>query len=214
MTMTHHPGEETLLDHVNGHLEPAFGLVIDAHVEMCTQCRETSALLHDVGGAYLLQEAPMEMQMSASELLEMAGAQADHVHAVQSPENKPGLPQRLAGLLAKPLEKLRWQWLSPDLKQYLFKLEGGANARLLWIAPGKSVPPHGHNGPEMTLILAGGYHDGPTAYTAGDFHFADHGSPHMPVAMDDQPCLVLAATDQPLKFVEWIPRLLQPMFRI
>jgi len=215
--VSYHPADDVLLKYVSGGYDTAYNLVLAAHVSGCVRCQNSVALHQEIGGYTLAEQAPVKMKVSAMDLL-------DHAPAVQK---KPAprkadfsklfgieTPNILSTYLDKALDAIKWQSLSPSLKQHVIKADGKAVARLLWMAPGKSVPPHGHQGEEMTLILSGGYYDGDESYTAGDLHIADHKTPHVPVAMEDKPCLVLTATDEPLIFSGIIPKLLQPFYKI
>jgi len=213
----YHPEDDVLLKYVSGQYETAFNMVLAAHVSGCVRCQNAIALHQEIGGQALREQEPAEMSVSAIDLLERPAvktekstfAPADHseVFGITT-------PNILSAYLGKALDSLNWQRLTPSLKQFIIKSDGKATARLLWMAPGKAVPPHGHHGEEMTLVLSGGYYDGDEAYTAGDLHFADHKTPHVPVAMEGKPCLVLAATDAPLIFKGIIPKILQPFFKI
>ena len=87
----------------------------------------------------------------------------------------------------------------------------------LWGAfaePGRAVPDHGHGGLELTLVLQGSFHDASGAFKAGDVEVATEDVQHVPIAGEGMACICLAASDAPLRFRGWLPRLLQPMFRI
>lgn len=214
---TYHPADDVLLKYVTGSYDTAYNLVLAAHVSQCVQCQNSVALQQEIGGQALSEQNPVEMKISALDLLDHAPEPQQEAPAPKTDYSKLfGIetPSILSTYLGKALDALKWQSLSPSLKQHVIKADGKAVARLLWMAPGKSVPPHGHQGEEMTLILSGGYYDGDEAFTAGDLHIADHKTPHVPVAMEDKPCLVLTATDAPLIFKGLIPKLLQPFYKI
>ena len=213
----HHPADDVLLKYVGGHYDTAFNLVLAAHVSVCKKCQKTVDLHQGVGGQILEAESLSSMSVSADSLLDDMAVVDEPVSEMKpgySKSLKAGIPSILNHYLPNEFDQLKWQKLSPGIKQHIVKLDGGASARLIQIAPGKAVPPHGHSGEEMTLILSGGYYDGDEAYSQGDLHLADHEAPHEPTAMEDKPCLVLAATDSPLIFQNWIPKLLQPLFKI
>ncbi len=213
----HHPTDDVLLTYVTGGYDTAFNLVLAAHISVCVRCQNTVALHQDIGGHILEEQTEAAMSISATDLLKKKPKLIPNSlkHREQRSEAfNTSIPAILGDFLETTIDNLKWQRLSPSLRQHILKMDGKAVARLLWMAPGKAVPPHGHGGQEMTVILAGGYYDGDTAYTRGDLHFADHETPHIPIAMEDGPCLVLAATDEPLKFQSFIPRLLQPFFKI
>ena len=85
---------------------------------------------------------------------------------------------------------------------------------MLYVPPGQSVPDHGHNGMELTLVLQGSFSDESGRFGVGDLEIADETVEHTPVADDGPPCICLAATDAPLRFSAFLPRILQPLFRI
>ena len=216
--INHHPTDDVLLRYVSGGYDTAYSLVLATHISLCPTCQNSVALHQDVGGQALSAQSPTEMSVSADDLLDNTPEPANDVsrdlHAGYSKTLGMKVPPILNSYLPQSFDALKWQRLSPSLKQHILTVEGKAVARLLWMAPGKPVPAHGHTGEEISLIMSGGYYDGDEAYTAGDLHWAEHSTPHVPVAMEDAPCLVLAATDSPLKFSNAIPRLLQPFFKI
>jgi len=215
----YHPADDVLLKYVSGQYETAYNLVLAAHISQCVRCQNSVALHQEIGGQVLQEQAPVKMNVSALDILERPQAKAAQSPANTMPPDQsktfgiktPGI---LSTYLGKTLDGLKWQRLSPSLRQHVLKIDGKATARLLWMAPGKAVPAHGHQGEEMTAVLSGGYFDGDEAYTVGDLHIADHKTPHVPVAMDDKACLVLAATDAPLIFKGVIPKILQPFYKI
>ncbi len=214
----YHPADDVLLKYVTGGFDTAYNIVLASHVSQCLQCQNSVALHQEIGGQALVEQKPVDMKISALDLLESSAPEIDEPPAPITSDYSQTFDIKTPGILStylgKALDALKWQSLSPSLKQHVIKADGKAVARLLWMAPGKSVPPHGHQGEEMTLILSGGYYDGDEAYTAGDLHIADHKTPHVPVAMEDKPCLVLTATDAPLIFSGIIPKLLQPFYKI
>lgn len=218
MTKTsYHPADDVLLKYVTGAYDTAYSIVLAAHVSGCVRCQNSVAIHQEIGGQALSEQTPAAMKISAMDLLDHAPEPV--VETAVTAEDYSGrfdisTPTILSTYLGKALDSIKWQSLTPSLKQHVIKTGGKATARLLWMAPGKSVPAHGHQGEEMTLILSGGYFDGDQAYTAGDLHIADHKTPHVPVAMEDQPCLVLTATDEPLLFKGLIPKILQPFYKI
>ncbi len=219
--INYHPTDDALSKYVAGQYDTAFSLVLATHVSQCVKCQNTVALQQEVSGAALSEAKPVKMEMGALDLLERAETETRPIENVKTMIPKVrskifgiDVPAILSRYLDGDLDSIKWQRLSPSLKQHILLVNGKASARLLWMAPGKAVPAHGHSGEEMTMILSGGYYDGDEAYTQGDLHFADHKTPHVPVAMDDGPCLVISALDSPLIFSNAIPKLLQPFFKM
>lgn len=217
-TIKHHPSDDILLGYVAGNYETAFNIALSTHVDACSKCRETVRFHQSLGGQILEDQKPTPMKVGASAILNrLDGVEnVSNDVPITAQANRDGLVNSvlLQEYLGGNFGDVKWQKLSPSIKQHVLSVDGKASARLLWIAPGQAVPAHGHTGEEFSMIVAGGYYDGDEAYTKGDFHFADHKAPHMPTAMEDGPCIVLAATDSPLVFRNFIPRLLQPLFKI
>jgi putative transcriptional regulator len=90
----------------------------------------------------------------------------------------------------------------------------GGTVRLLRLAPGVSVPHHGHVGTELTLILRGAYADAFGIFGPGDLAEHDEQDRHEPAVAGDEECLCLIATEAPLRFTGLVPRLMQPLFGI
>jgi putative transcriptional regulator len=76
------------------------------------------------------------------------------------------------------------------------------------------MPEHGHGGLELTLVLQGAFADGDERFQRGDVETEDATDQHVPVAEPGQTCICLAATDAPLRFTSFLPRLVQPFVRI
>lgn len=100
------------------------------------------------------------------------------------------------------------------MRQAILKTDKSASVRLLHIPAGASMPDHGHRGTELTLVLQGAFVDDEDRFAAGDIEVASEDLHHQPVAEMGQDCICLSATDAPLRFNSWIPRIAQPFLRI
>ncbi len=100
------------------------------------------------------------------------------------------------------------------VRQAILPTAKGASVRLLHIPAGQAMPDHGHRGMELTLVLQGAFSDGTGRYGRGDLDVETEKTQHTPVAEAGLPCICLSATDAPLRFTGFIPRMLQPLFRI
>jgi putative transcriptional regulator len=83
----------------------------------------------------------------------------------------------------------------------------------LRIKAGRSIPSHTHRGPEVTLVLDGGFSDQRGHYSRGDVCVADDTVEHRPVADPDGECLCLALSGGPIRFKGWLGSLLAPFMR-
>lgn len=100
------------------------------------------------------------------------------------------------------------------VKQSILSETEGGSVRLLYIPAGQAVPDHSHNGLELTLVLQGSFSDETGRFGVGDVEIGDEDLEHTPIADAGDACICLAATDAPLRFNAFLPRLLQPLFRI
>ena len=76
------------------------------------------------------------------------------------------------------------------------------------------MPDHSHKGLEMTMVLQGAFSDEIDHFYRGDVEIADDNLTHKPKAETGELCICLAATQAPLVFNSWLPKLLQPFIRI
>ena len=132
--------------------------------------------------------------------------------AARRPAADPLVPAPLAAYLGGGLEAVKWRFLAPGLHQSEIvphDLMGGANLRMLRIAPGKKLPRHGHTGTELTLVLCGAYSDELGRFARGDVAETDDDIVHEPLSATDEDCICLIATEGPLKFDSLLARAFQ-----
>jgi putative transcriptional regulator len=214
MTPRHHPGEATLLAYAAGGLNEGLSLVVASHLAFCAQCRDCIAGGEMIGGS-LLEELPPEALD--------AGARAQVLARIDGPAPAPApvrprlpvdslIPAPLADYLARGFDAIAWRLVAPGLRQFELvphDLMDGANLRMLRIAPGKSLPRHGHSGTELTLVLRGAYSDELGRFGRGDVAETDDDIVHQPISEREAECICLIATEGPLKFEGLIPRIFQ-----
>lgn len=208
--ISHHIPDELLAAYVAGSLPYAYEMLIATHVSMCDSCRAAVAAHEAVGGALIEEGACATVSTDLK---------ADVLALLDAPFEAPQPCQRngiYPGPLAQVLRngKPRWRPLGGGVRQDILQEDEGGSVRLLYIPPGQGVPDHGHNGLELTLVLQGSFHDETGHFGVGDIEVADSDLEHTPIAGNEAPCICLAATDAPLRFQSWVPRLLQPVFRI
>lgn len=213
--ITHHLTESLVMGYAAGTLPEAVNLIVAAHVSMCDTCRAAVEAHEAVGGALLDDTDAVAMDDGALDraLAAVRGA-APEERPIHMPKTDPVVPAPLVDYIGGGLEDVRWRPLGMGVKQAILPTAPGATARLLYIPAGTAVPDHGHNGLELTLVLQGAFSDEDGRYARGDVEVADGGTQHMPVADISGDCICLAVTDAPLKFRSFLPRLLQPLFRI
>ena len=219
MKANHHPQDDLLLSYAAGSLSESWSLAIASHLSVCSECRKTLEIAETVGGV-LLEDIPDQQLSSAT--LESVLAQIDQPDMEAVSENsQPSatdgsiFPTVLQKYIGSSVENIPWKTIGAGIRQHLIETpDEGGSLRLLRIKAGKSVPNHGHQGRELTLVLSGSYHDGFSTYGAGDMQDADEEIVHKPIVDDGPDCICLVITDAPIIFKEWMPRLLQPLLAI
>lgn len=209
--ISHHIPAEIIAAYAAGSLGQAYSLVVAAHVSMCDTCRAELAA-HEAAGGVVLDGIGEEAVSHGlfDKLLDQLDAPAPEEPA---PTGRNGVyPGPLMDALKGQLPK--WKSVGGGVKQCVIGGDRDGVSRLLFIPPGQAVPDHGHNGLELTLVLQGGFSDESGHFDVGDVEVADASVDHVPTADPGPPCIVVAATDAPLKFNTFLPRLLQPLFGI
>ncbi|MCD1619723.1 ChrR family anti-sigma-E factor [Salipiger marinus] len=208
--ISHHIPDHLIRAHAAGQLPHHFAVVVAAHLSMCDACRAQAEAEEMVGGALLDRLAPAALQDGARDRL---------LAALDSAPPPPPAPRR-SGIFPAPVMQAldgqppRWRMLGGGIRQQVLSADEDGSLRLLYIPPGRAVPEHGHNGLELTLVLQGAFSDSEGRFGVGDVELAEDDLDHQPVACPGAPCICLAATDAPLRFTAFLPRLLQPLFRI
>lgn len=208
----HHIPESMLMAYAAGTLEHPFALVVAAHISLCDECRVALGAYEAVGGALLDEQA---VQQISGSMKDAVLARLDDAPAAE-PETIYGRSGVFPGPVMQALngKPPNWKSVGGGVRQTLLHADEEGSVRLLYIPPGKAVPDHGHNGTELTLVLQGAFSDETGRFGVGDLEVADDTLEHTPVAELGAPCICLAATDAPLRFNSFIPRLLQPLLRI
>lgn len=209
--IAHHIPEALLASYVSGTLAQPFALVVAAHVSICEDCRANLAAHEAVGGALLEAFDPISVTDDLRNRV-MAGLDDDIAPEPERPRGDATFPTPVIEALGSKPPK--WRSLGPGAKQCILDAGKEGSVRLLHIAPGYAVPDHTHGGLELTLVLQGAFKDETGRFGRGDLEVADDDVEHTPIAEEGLPCICLAATDAPLKFNGFLPRLLQPFFRI
>jgi putative transcriptional regulator len=211
-TIRHHLTDDLLCGYSAGTLPEAFSLVVATHVSLCDECRARLGAFDAIGGALV---ADAEVAPLADDSLERTMARITG--------SAPALPPaRASGIFPAPLQDyvggdagdVRWKSVGMGVRQAMLSVADRASVRLLFIPGGTEIPDHGHRGRELTLVLQGAFRDDGGRYGRGDVEVAGEGLEHRPVAETGQACICLAATDAPLRFRGWLPRIAQRFVRI
>lgn len=208
--ITHHVPDHLLAAYASCSLPDTFALVVASHISMCPLCRAGMEAHNLVGG--ILLDGSLSENLSST-------LKSDVISLLDQPFRPEPVHER-RGIFPGPLnailkgQKPTWKKLGMGVRQSILSAGKEGSVRLLWIPPGQHVPDHGHNGLELTLVLQGSFSDETGHFGVGDLETGDEDLEHRPVAGAETPCICLAATDAALRFNAFIPKLLQPLFRI
>lgn len=208
----HHIADDLMAAYAAGSLPHPYALVVASQISMNDEARARYEAQLAVGGSVLDELGSSEISGDfKSRLMDMLDdAPAEPIRA----------PRRPQGVFPGPLMEAmngrqpKWKSLGFGVKQSIIYAGEDGSTRLLYIPAGQAVPEHGHNGLEMTLVLQGAFSDEGGRYGVGDVEVTDEDVDHVPVAEEGLPCICVAATNAPLRFKGFLPRMLQPVFGI
>ncbi|WP_298803300.1 ChrR family anti-sigma-E factor [uncultured Lentibacter sp.] len=210
MTITHHIPDALMLDYASGRMAAPFALVVATHISLCDDCRARLAAHEMAGGAVIETHASADLSDSLrdSVMARLDDAVEDTPVYERSSIFPAPVMQALKGRPPK------WKPLGRGVRQSILSHGKTGSVRLLYIPPGLDMPDHSHGGLELTLVLQGAFSDEGGRFGVGDVEVADDLVEHKPVAAKGEACICLAATDAALRFTAFLPKLLQPIFRI
>lgn len=213
-----HPSEDLVATYASGALDEASALAIASHLTLCPACRAAAAQYEVLGGELIddLPAAPLSDSALAATLSRArATAHSEPMAHPRTAISGPGIfPAPLRRYVGGDVDAVRWRSIAPGIQHMPLLKSGSVTARLLRIAPGRSVFDHSHGGTELTLVLNGSYTSEGQRYRRGDIEVADETVNHRPIAGSEDACICLAVTDAPLRFGNWIGRLMQPFIGI
>ena len=218
MSIRHHPASATLAAYAAGALDEARAVVIATHLDFCADCRRAVADFEALGGVALEEIEPAEMSADALQRFWLRAGEAIDIAPQGRPANDRDVAgaRPLAAYLPGGLDSIDWRPLAPGMAQAILPAEGYRPGvlRLLKIEPGQRMPRHTHRDGELTLILKGAYEDEIGEFRAGDLADLSDEDTHSPLAIGDEPCICLIATNAPLIFKDVIGKVMQPLIRL
>ena len=216
MKITHHLDEATIMSCAAGTLDDALRVVVVSHASWCVSCHGALQVAEAVGGAVLSDGGTEEVTASCKQqtfaALEAAQPVARPLPVAAG--ELPGPLSRLTGFTR--FSDIAWKSKAPGVAMADIKILPSAvgHLYLLRIAPGKSMPEHGHGGEELTMILSGSYSDKFGTFARGDVADLDTEVEHSPVVGGEEPCICLVAAEAPTKFKSFFAKLAQPYLGI
>lgn len=214
MNIKHHLTDELLMGYSAGTLPEAFNVVVASHISLCDDCRAALAEYDAVGGEIMMTSDATEMAEDSLEATLSMIANMEQ-EPVTAPAVESGIfPAPLRDYVSGDVDAVKWRKVGGGVSQMVLKTSDTATVRLLKIPAGAAIPDHGHNGTELTLVLQGAFVDDHDHFAAGDIEVANEDLIHTPIAAEGVDCICLAATDAPLQFNGFLPRLAQKLMRI
>jgi putative transcriptional regulator len=186
--ITHHPSEAMMTAYAAGSLSEGIGLVVATHLSACPACRRLNQMLEAVGGVMLEDLPPAAMSPDGLALV-LARGERPIVPPI-APRIEPGLPPPLNRCSFGP-----WWRVAPGIRWRPLRVRGSAWAGLLQVAPGRALPKHGHDGPELTCVLHGSFSDVTGRYLAGDVAEPELNDDHQPRVDGTETCLCVIASE-------------------
>jgi putative transcriptional regulator len=208
-----HPSPEHLLDYAAGSLPAGMSLLVACHLTYCPACRDRTARLEAVGGAFLRDEPPPGVRppalaralsrLDAGPVAEDRAAPERHAD-----EDDPVLPRPLRRIVGRRSDAIRWRFLLPGLSDHCLDGYGSEDVRLIRARPGTKILMHTHVGEEATLVLAGQIKDGSLTFARGEVSLAGPEDNHQPQIVGDCDCICLSVLSGPMRFTGRVGRLL------
>ena len=218
----HHPKYELIQSFVKGDLPVSLSAGIAIHADMCSTCQQKIVQLTEQAAEVSFEEDLLDKLMVDSPGQDITLMDFDQMidgitetdeielqdtiieKSVTFKNKTFKLPAILNSL---PLGKTAQ---FGKLARAAFQLnENEIHTNLLHIEPGGGVPKHTHKGFELTVLLAGSFHDSHGKYVKGDFIMLDGSDVHQPTSQNG--CLCYTVANDALHFTEGLNKLLNPI---
>jgi putative transcriptional regulator len=209
MSITRHPDDSTLLSYAAGALPAALAVVVAAHVAVCPRCRDEVAAIEVLGGALLAGLPGAALQRPGPEAPQVERRPHAMPARIGSAGGPAEVPAPLARLVGGDLDALRWRWVKPGSWLRRVPFAGAGRLHLFKCSPSITLPEHGHEGSELTLVLRGTLSDSTGRYGPGDVCDLDESTEHTPMA-GVEGCICVVAQDRPVRFRSLLVRLARP----
>jgi len=188
-----HPSSDMLLKYSMGNTTEAESLIISCHIAYCAECKEELKKYETIGGYYLSnhKELSVSKDLWKNILAKVDGLDQDQpqtnytVHSIRSDLSYSGIkiPSTLSEYLGPDFDTNSWKSSINNIKYKDIKFQDrNISGKLLEIPANKSMPKHGHEALEATLVLHGGYSDEKGDYNKGDLVVASSNEVHSPVS--------------------------------
>ena len=193
-----------------GNTTEAESLIISCHIAYCTECKEELKKYETIGGYYLTnhKELSVSKDLWKNILVKVDGLdqeqpQANYTsHSITSDlsDSDIKIPSTLSEYLGPDFDTKNWKSSINNIKYKDIKFQDrNISGKLLEIPANRSMPKHGHEALEATLVLHGGYFDEKGDYNKGDLVVASSDEVHSPVSASSG-CICLVVYSGSLQF--------------
>jgi len=220
----HHPSQELLASFSKGDLPSSLSAAIAIHADMCPICQKAISALEQ-------QEANLSFEQAhLHDFIVQDSEQANEAASIdfESMIDSITADDKFAPIVTRTTKQIDIGQMNFELPRAIenmslgkfshigklsrarFQLdEGEIHSSLLHIQAGGSVPEHTHKGYELTLLLAGSFHDEHGIYQPGDFIMLDSQNTHQPTS--EHGCVCFTVANDSMHFTQGINKLLNPL---
>ena len=206
-----HPSSDMLLKYSMGNTSEAESLIISCHIAYCAECKQELKKYETIGGYYLSNHKELSVSkdlwkniLGKIDDLDQEQIQTNYTsHSINSnlSESNIKIPSSLSEYLGSDFDTKNWKSTINNIKYKDIKFQDkNISGTLLEIPANKSMPKHGHESLEATLVLHGGYSDEKGDYNKGDLVVASNEEVHSPVSSDISGCICLVVYSGSLQF--------------
>ena len=199
-----------LLKYSMGNTTEAESLIISCHIAYCAECKEELKKYETIGGYYLSNHKELSVSkdlwkniLAKVDGLDQDQHQANYTsHSIKSylSHSDIKIPSTLSEYLGPDFDTRCWKSSINNIKYKDIKFQDrNISGKLLEIPANKSMPKHGHEALEATLVLHGGYSDEKGDYNKGDLVVASSNEVHSPVSASSG-CICLVVYSGSLQF--------------
>lgn len=190
-----------LLDHASGAAPAAISVLALAQAELKPETAFRIRLAEAAMAVFFEEEAGAVFDPVAQTGVMKRLDVAEALEGKDSLESG-NVPKVLVDRLAEEGKDFAWKRRAGGRAEIRLKSlsEPGINAFLLRLDPGRSIPQHGHDDDEYTLVISGSFQDENGIYERGDVCTAGAGRVHRPVVLGDEPCVCFAVNMGRMRF--------------
>ncbi len=211
VSINSHPSSDMLLKYSMGNTTEAESLIISCHIAYCAECKKEIKKYETIGGYYLSNhnELSVSKDLWKNILGQVDGLEQEQIqtnytsHSIKSNLCKENIriPSTLSKYLGVEYNTKNWKSTINNIKYKDINFQDkNISGKLLEIPANKSMPKHGHEAMEATLVLHGGYRDEKGDYNKGDLVVASSDEVHSPVSADPSGCICLVVYSGSIQF--------------